>query len=416
MERQASALGSDESGHLAIDSLEAIARDVRAIERIDAVRPMLRVLCDVTGMGFAAVARVTEGTWTACAVQDDIKFGLEAGGQLPLESTLCNEVRHARTPIVIDQASVDTRYCTHHTPRIYGIESYISVPIVLPDGEYFGNLCAIDPRPAKVSQPHIVSMFTLFAQLIAVNLENDRKFARERAALLDERAAGELREEFIAILGHDLRNPLAAVAACGQLLQRQSTDPDAVATTVRLMRNVRRMSALIDDVLDFARGRLGSGIRVTMAEVEDIEPVLAAVLTEFRDSHPGRRIDSRIEARGRVHCDPARVQQVASNLLANALAHGAEHGEIRLAARIENGMFVLQVWNQGEPIAPDSIDKVFQPFWRRSISGAREGLGLGLYICAQIVAAQNGTIDVTSTREAGTMFTVRWPLALSTFV
>lgn len=404
MERQARAQPSE----LPVDSAEAIAVDVQAIARIDAVAPMLRVLCDVTGMGFAAVARVTDGTWTACAVQDDIKFGLKPGGQLPLETTLCNEVRHARTPIVIDQASVDTRYCAHHTPRIYGIESYISVPIVLPDGEYFGNLCAIDPRPARVSQPHIVAMFTLFAQLIAVNLENDRKLDRERAA-------GELREQFIAILGHDLRNPLAAVSACGQLLQRQVSDPDALATTVRLMRNVRRMSALIDDVLDFARGRLGSGIRVTMTEVEDIEPVLAAVVTEFRDSHPERRIDSRIEARGRVRCDPARVQQVASNLLANALAHGAEDGAIRLAAKVEDGMFVLQVWNQGEPIPQESIKKVFQPFWRRSTSGAREGLGLGLYICAQIVAAQGGTIDVTSTREAGTTFTVRWPLGLSTF-
>src|SRR4051812_34118056 len=167
------------------DSAEEIAEDIRAIGRIDAVPALLRVLCDSTGMGFAAVARVTEGTWTACAVQDDIHFGLKPGGQLDIGTTLCSEVRESRTPIVIEQASTDPQYCTHHTPRIYSIESYVSVPIVLSSGEYFGNLCAIDRRPAKVGEPRIVSMFTLFAQLIALQLENDRKRAEAQSALLD---------------------------------------------------------------------------------------------------------------------------------------------------------------------------------------------------------------------------------------
>ncbi|MDB6061158.1 MAG: histidine kinase [Verrucomicrobiaceae bacterium] len=205
------------------DSPEEILRDIAAIGRIDAVPVLLRVLCESTGMGFAAVARVTEGTWIACAVQDDIEFGMKPGGHLEIHSTLCKEVRASRQPIVIAHASVDPVYCTHHTPLRYGLESYISVPIVLAGGDYFGNLCAIDPRPAKISEPRIESMFVLFAQLIALHLENERKH-EQQAALLDERAAGELREQFIAILGHDLRNPLAAVAACGDLLQHTAND------------------------------------------------------------------------------------------------------------------------------------------------------------------------------------------------
>src|ERR1700761_4179734 len=119
------------------DSEEAIAHDVARVGRMGSVPSMLRVICKNTGLGFAAVARVTEGTWTACAVQDDIQFGLKTGGQLDVNTTLCIEARAARQPAVIDHASQDPVYCNHHTPRLYNIESYISVPIVLKSGVYF---------------------------------------------------------------------------------------------------------------------------------------------------------------------------------------------------------------------------------------------------------------------------------------
>src|ERR1700710_2019691 len=115
------------------DSKEAIERDIAAIARIDAVPSLLRIICQHTGMGFAAVARVTDGTWTACAVQDNIQFGLKAGGRLDVHTTLCKESRLARLPVVIDHASKDPVYHNHHTPLTYKIESYISVPIVLQD-------------------------------------------------------------------------------------------------------------------------------------------------------------------------------------------------------------------------------------------------------------------------------------------
>jgi signal transduction histidine kinase len=392
------------------DSAEDIARDVAAVGRIEAVPALLRVLCETTGMGFAAVARVSDTTWTACAVQDDIAFGLKPGGQLDLHTTLCTEVRASRTPVVIDKASDDPLYRHHHTPRIYGIESYVSVPIVLSNGDYFGNLCAIDWRPVQVSTPRIVSMFTLFAQLIALQLDNDRKRALAQAALLDEQQAGELREQFIAVLGHDLRNPLAAVAACGQLLQRKSTDPALVTIASRINTSVKRMSGLIDDVLDFARGRLGGGIGVGFAEEPDLGVAIAAVVAELHDAHPQRRLVSRIEIDRAVWCDRGRVQQLVSNLVGNALTHGAVDGSVELAAHVVDDQLLLTVWNDGEPIPPDSLDQVFSPFWRRSTSAQREGLGLGLYICAQIVKVHHGGLSVTSTRDRGTTFNARLPL------
>lgn len=392
------------------DTPEEIARDVKAIGRIDAVPAVLKVLCQTTGMGFAAVARVTEGTWTACAVEDQIQFGLLPGGQLAIETTICTEVRNSRTPIVIDQASTNPLYCDHLTPRLYSIESYVSVPIVLSNGDYFGNLCAIDSRPAQVTEPRIVSMFLLFAELIALQLENERKRELAQTALLDERAAGELREQFIAILGHDLRNPLAAIAGCGQILQRKSTDPGLISVAQRIDRSVRRMSGLIDDVLDFAKARLGGGIVVNLAAVGDLDRALVAVVHELQDAHPDRTIMSRVEIVGQVECDEARIQQIVSNLLANALTHGSPLKPVVFSALTSAHELVLTVSNEGDPIPPDSIDSVMLPFWRRSISANREGLGLGLYICAQIVQAHKGRIGVASTSEAGTTFTVHLPL------
>ncbi len=261
------------------DNAEEIARDLRAVGRIDAIPALLDVLCECTGMRFAAVARVTDHRWTACAVRDDINFGIEPGGELDVKSTLCLESRALRAPIVIEDASTDPVYSQHRAPRLYGFESYVSVPIVLPNGRYFGNLCAIDPTPAKMA-PRIVFLFTRFAQLIGQQIERELARVQEQTALHDERAAGELREQFIAILGHDLRNPLHAIFATADTLERRLDESTLAGMATRIKVNAHRMSALIDDVLDFARARLGSGIGIDMRDAGDAGGDLTAVVEE----------------------------------------------------------------------------------------------------------------------------------------
>jgi signal transduction histidine kinase len=387
-----------------------IAKAVAAIGRIDAVPTLLGVLCETTGMRFAVVARVTGQIWTACAVQDDIQLGVKAGGQLALRTNLAFESQASRAPIVVERASTDPRYRINADPRIYQIESYISVPIFLPSGRYFGNLCALDPRPIKVAGPHILSMFKRFAALIAAELDHQLQREQEHSALLDARAASELREQFIAILGHDLRNPLQAAYASSDMLQRKLTDPDLLVFASRIKTNVNRMSALIDDVLDFARGRLGGGIGIELTEVPNINTGLTTVVQELQDAQPECKILSSISVDRSVRCDLGRLQQVASNLLANALTHGRPHTPVKFTARADDTDLILQVWNAGDPIPPESIDKIFEPFWRHSVSGSRNGLGLGLHICSQIVRAHEGQISVTSTAAHGTLFTARLPL------
>jgi hypothetical protein len=273
-------------------------------------------------MGFAAVARVTEGAWTACAVRDGIGFGLKPGGQLDVHTTLCKEARAALRPVAFDHASQDPTYKDHHTPRIYGIESYVSVPIILPGGDYFGNLCAIDPRPAAVANPETISVFVSFAKLIAAELERGRQEDSAEEALKQERETSLLREQFIAVLGHDLRNPLSAVFASADLLAKNGEAVDVKAVGRRIQASARRMTRLIDDVMDFARGRLGGGMGMRLAEV-DISSALNEVVLEARPANPDRVIESRIELPGAANCDRARIQQLVSNLLGNAMHHGS---------------------------------------------------------------------------------------------
>ncbi|MDO9433855.1 GAF domain-containing sensor histidine kinase [Hydrogenophaga sp.] len=389
------------------DSAESIARDIAAIGAISAVPSMLRIVCQSTGMGFAAVARVTAGTWTACAVQDNIAFGLKSGGQLPVHTTLCVEARAAREPVVFDHASLDPKYKDHHTPRMYNIESYISVPIVLAGGEYFGNLCAIDPHPRSISKAETVSMFTSFAELIAAQLEQERESQAVVATLLDERATSQLRENFIAVLGHDLRTPLATVAMTAEIMLRTVDNAQIAAQGQRLRTASKRMAKLVDDVLDLARGRLGGGIAMAKTPEEHLVQALEDVLDELRTVFPGRDIQRHFDIQGPVNCDRGRVQQLVSNLVSNALIYGsAEHPVVVRAERVGDTLEIT-VENRGEPIAREMQGKVFEPFWRPASSKPGAGLGLGLYISSEIAKGHGGGIELTSTRESGTRFVAR---------
>jgi hypothetical protein len=395
----------------ASDGVADIERDIASIGRIEAVPTILDVLCELTGMRFAAVARVMENSWTACAIKDSISFGLPVGGQLPVETTLCLESKRLNEPIAIDNASTDAKYCNHHTPRLYKIESYVSVPIVLSSDKYFGNLCAIDPAPAQVNNPKVIRIFIQFASLIADALHNQEVRERDLAILLDERATSQLREQFIAILGHDLRNPLQAFAVGSDLLLKKANDPEFVVQLAgRMKTSARRMSSLINDVLDFARGNLGGGIGVKVDEVDDLNAGLNTVVKELQDGQPNRQILTNISVTRTVRCDLGRAQQVASNLIGNALVHGAPDKPVRVSAHSDDSHFIFEVWNDGEAISPENVAKIFQPFWRNSTSSLREGLGLGLHICSQIISAHRGEISVTSSPENGTKFTARLPL------
>jgi signal transduction histidine kinase len=384
--------------------------DIAAIARIEAVPTILDVVCRTTGMGFAAVARVTEDRWVACGVKDEIAFGLEPGGELKVATTICNEIRESGQAVVINNVAEDGRYCGHPTPELYGFQSYISMPIVLRDGRFFGTLCAIDPRPARLETPEVIGMFKLFAELIAFHLNALEQVAASEARLLDEQRTSELREQFIAVLGHDLRNPLAAISAGAELLFKTPLSDKASGIVAIIRGGATRMSNLIDDVLDFARGRLGGGLAVERAVAEPIEPILRQVTAELQASFPERTILTSIALDKPVFCDRVRIAQLLSNLLANALTYGAAGMPVQVTATTDPRCLMLSVSNAGDPIPPAALEHIFQPFSRGAVRPSQQGLGLGLFIASEIARAHGGTLDVKSSPES-TRFTFRMPLA-----
>lgn len=387
---------------------DPIAADLAAVARIDAVAKILEVVCRTTRMGFSAVARVTGDRWVACAVRDQIAFGLQPGGELDIKTTICDAVRQTDRLVVIENVADDPTYRTHEAPEMYRFQSYISVPIRLPDGGFFGTLCALDRAPATLNTPETISMFQLFAELIGFHLSLREQLGASERDLVDERRRAELRDQFMAVLGHDLRNPLSAIQAGASLLGAMPL-PDAGKRAVSVIRNSgARMSGLIENLLDFARGQLGEGLPVSLEPVDDLAVSVDEVITELRTSWPDRRIEVDLALERPIVVDRSRLAQLLSNLAANALTHGDPLAPVRVMARSDDNGFELAVANAGDPIPPDRFERLFQPFSRASEGPGKQGLGLGLFIASEIAKGHGGTLEVAST-PAETRFTFRLP-------
>lgn len=380
--------------------------DIDAIGKIDSVPTILDVVCRTTGMGFAAVARVTESRWIACSVLDHIAFGLKPGGELQVETTICHEIRQSGEPVVINSVVDDPVFCDHPTPAMYGFQSYISMPIVRKDGSFFGTLCAIDARPARLKNPEIVGMFRLFAELIAAHLDSIDQIAISEEMLAKERAFGATREKFIAVLGHDLRNPLSSVMAGAKMLMRKhEDDPDSRKILLLMQASMVRMRGLIDNIADFARSRFGNGLALELeADRQLLESTLLQVVDELRSIHPDHSIATDISIEGDVALDQGRAAQLLSNLIGNALNYGDANQPVLVSAHADASGLKLSVENRGDPIPEDVLATLFEPFVRGQSGSNSDGLGLGLFIASEIARAHGGVLSAASD-ETGTRFT-----------
>ena len=173
-----------------------------------------------------------------------------------------------------------------------------------------------------------------------------------------------------------------------------------------------RMTGLIENVMDFARGRLGGGLTLNRDDTEPLEPVLRQIVAELQTGIPTCVIETHFAINEPINCDRRRIGQLASNLLGNAITHGAPDKPIMIGAFTAVGWFELFVANAGEPIAAAMLDRIFEPFTRGSLRPSLRGLGLGLYISHSIATAHGGTLEVTSTIEE-TRFTFRLPLNMN---
>jgi sigma-B regulation protein RsbU (phosphoserine phosphatase) len=303
-------------------------------------------------------------------------------------------------------------YETHIAPllRMQGFFNEFAIDMVRTTGEPLQMIANAQERRDASGK----ALFTCVALIKATDrrrYEFELLQAREMAkiSLERERETSELREQFIAVLGHDLRNPLASISAGARILGREAKSEKEHQVVAMLEATVKRMAGLIDNVLDFARGRLGGGITLSRDANKPLEPILHQVIDELRSSWPGRQIEVEFAINLPVHCDRGRIGQLVSNLVGNALTHGAANEPVRVGGATDNGVFKLSVANCGEPISGAAIGKLFDPFFRGEVRRSGQGLGLGLYIASQIAKAHGGTLTVTSTSEE-TRFTFVMPL------
>jgi signal transduction histidine kinase len=222
---------------------------------------------------------------------------------------------------------------------------------------------------------------------------------------------------FLAILGHDLRNPLGTVVSGSSfLMQAVDLQPKYILVATRMFNSGKRMSKLVNDLIDFTRTHLGPGIPIRVKQ-SSLVGLCEEVVNEARTFHPERSIDLRVPAKLDAIFDEGRLAQALSNLIGNAIQYSGPDFPVVVRLAADSDEVSISVTNRGEIIPPEKMATIFDPMVRiASHAGKmdqdyteRTSLGIGLYIAREIILAHEGKIDVTSSVEEGTIFTVTMP-------
>jgi len=391
---------------------------MEAVRQISIVPTMLDVICQTTGMGFAAITRVTSDRWLACSVRDEVQFGLKEGGELKLETTLCNEVKHLQKPIIIDHVDEDPNFKHHHTPKIYGLQSYISIPIILKNGTFFGTLCAIDSKPAKVNNPKVIGTLTMFAELLSFHLQSLDMLERSYQANLElqdeNRSLSKVNfdlDNFVYTASHDLKSPISNIEglldALSQSVAKEELDREEIRTIMDLMKSsLKRFAVTISDLTTVVETDRNSGDKAheelnIFEVVENVKQDLHHLIVASDAS-----IEVLCEDRLLINFSTKNFKSIVYNLLSNALKYRSpeRRPEIRVKADKIDGRLHLSVSDNGLGIPANKQEKVF--FMSKRFHDHVEGSGIGLYIVKRIIDNIKGQIQVESTVGKGTTFTV----------
>ena len=244
----------------------------------------------------------------------------------------------------------------------------------------------------------------------------EKEAALARAGVEEERrklqAAAEFEQKLLGIVGHDLRNPLASLRLGLQTILKRGVGDEHLPTLERMERSADRMQAIIAGLLDLTRIRQGQGLPLA-PEPASLEAVVARALDAMPEEQV-RRIRREVQARPEGLWDPERLAQALTNLLGNAFQHGDPERPVTVRIAAAEGRAQLSVHNHGEPIPQEMVACLFEPFQRGQQPGAREGsVGLGLYIVHQVMLGHGGEVQVRSTAEEGTTFTLDLPATAS---
>jgi signal transduction histidine kinase len=242
-------------------------------------------------------------------------------------------------------------------------------------------------------------------QILRHKTETFFQLHREQQALA---ATLRLNEELMAVVGHDLRNPLNVILMTAEVLSKRATDADMLKSVQRLRSSGLRMVKIIDELFDLTRARLGGGIPIERAPADALAIARTAV-AEFEATDPDRLIELVHEGATAGEWDASRIQQILSNLIGNAIRHGIPSEPVVVTVRGTEMDVAISIHNEGH-IPASLVPTLFEPFQSGSVPRARtQGLGLGLYIVQQIALSHGGSVEVESDEQHGTTFTVTLP-------
>ena len=253
----------------------------------------------------------------------------------------------------------------------------------------------------------------IFEDMIRFNEAVDQAVAESTARYAAELALS--RDTFMAILAHDLRSPLSAITMLSHLLEGSATTEGVRKQSTQIQRSAKEMGGMISELLEYTRTQLGKGIPIK-PKACSMRVICRDAVEEVRAARSERQLVLDVPEDLAGFVDHARLRQALSNLLNNAVQHGDPARPISLMVCTEGQSIAIEVKNWGDPIPPDSLQVIFDPLVQLSAKSAAKpdvpstNLGLGLFIAREIALGHHGTLDVTSDRENGTVFTMRLPM------
>lgn len=407
-----------------------LADDIDRVKRIPIVTTLLDVICETTGMGFAAVARVTKDRWITCTVRDDIQFGLVTGSELRVETTICDEIRDSHQPVIIDHVQENALFCTHHTPLMYGFQSYISFPIILKTGEFFGTLCAIDPKPAQLENTKITGMFAAFADLISFHLQQldlldqsdhaVKNLSRQLTHSVDEN------RQYRHISNHNLQEPLRKLRLFSGMLVdvvRKKDLDKAEELAVKISAGAEKFSMMIKDLSAFSI----LDDDANAFERTDVNDIVALVCNRLSSQLKAKNATVDVGELPPLSAIPDQLEQLFYHLLHNAIKFSKKDEPLALSitgrdvfqsglhdqlpAGNETHYVEIQIADNGVGIEKSQLEKIFDLFAQLPQDKVRQGEGFGLAYCRKIIRNHFGLIQLQSEVGQGTIVSIILPAA-----
>lgn len=292
------------------------------------------------------------------------------------------------------------------------IHSYLAAPLRL-QGRVIGTVSTARSTPGRPFTRDDLRLLEELANKAALSIENARFFQQQQRDQEELRRRTEFEQQLIGIVSHDLRNPLGAITMAAGLLQASpGLNERQLKAAQRIGSSCERATRLIRDFLDFTQARLGTGIPLKRRAM-DLDEVTRHVVDEVRQAHPERQVQVEPSGDGHGEWDPDRIAQVLTNLVGNALAYSPQSTPVRVRTRSEPGFALLEIHNEGTPISAELLPRLFEPLTRGAPTAGQHSrsIGLGLYIVREIVRGHGGAVEVSSSQDTGTTFTVRLPRA-----